>query len=134
MQRGWMFSCLLWSFFMCAQSVNVLHDVWTGKEGRHGLLGLFGAVCCLIAVVTAPISVLGFCTTFYVDSAGITQRTPCLAPLLVKWEDIEALHLRIYGLQIKVKNRRKPLHISIHLDDFNALWKTIEESSGKRVK
>ena len=134
MQRGGLFSTLSWSFYMCAYAVYILHDVWMGKSAPYESLSFLASVCFLIGVVIAPLNILGFCTTFHLDEAGITQKTPCMAPVHIEWNDVEELRLRMFGLQIKGKNRRKPLRISIHLDDFNALWKIIEENSGKRAQ
>ena len=118
---------------MLFQLTSVLRDYWSGKSSTPMSLMWVVLFCCIGAIITMPFSMLGFCTTYEIDEDGITQRTPCLAPIRINWNDIKEVRLRMFGLQIKTKNRRKPLRISVHLDGFNQLWKTTEEKSGHRA-
>lgn len=118
---------------MLFQLGSLLRDYWSGNSSVPTSLVWVSLFCCGGAIITMPFSMLGFCTTYEIDEDGITQYTPCLKPVRISWDDIKEVRLRMFGLQIKSKNRRRPLRINIHLDGFNQLWKTIEEKSGCRA-
>ncbi|HEY0074184.1 MAG TPA: hypothetical protein VGB77_08790, partial [Abditibacteriaceae bacterium] len=132
-QRQNLAFAIVLSSYMLFQLGSLLRDYWSGNSSVPITLVWVSLFCCGGAIITMPFSMLGFCTTYEIDEDGITQHTPCLAPVRVTWNEIEELRLRMFGLQIKAKNLRRPLRISVHLNGFNQLWKIIEEKSGYRA-